>query len=176
MSNWKYARRPWGVAALCALTLSYSACASRMAMVDDRGQAITAQEVAAKKTNKNFWLYTLGGGALSFGASFFLGSMVERNAESESRTALWAITGAGTVAGTILFAHTGRVRDFNQAVETVKDERQGVLKKGIETEKQKQDRITEERRKLEEDRKKQEVEREELLKKIRDKQSKEQKP
>ena len=116
MSNWNFARRPWGIAALCTLTLGYSACASRVAMVDDRGQAVTQQEVAAKKTNKNFWLYTFGGGALSFGASFFLGSMVERNAESENRTALWAITGVGTVVGTALFAHTGRVRDFNQAV------------------------------------------------------------
>lgn len=173
MSNWKFARRPCGVAVLCALTLSYSACASRMAMVDDRGQAITQQEVDAKKSNKNFLLYTLGGGALSFGASFFVGSMVERNAESENRTALWAITGAGTVIGTVLFAHTGRVRDFNLAVDMVKDERQGALTKDIETEKQKQDRITAERRKLEEDRKKQEAEREELLKKIRAKQSKE---
>jgi hypothetical protein len=147
-----------------------------MAMVDDRGQAITAQEVAAKKTNKGFWLYTFGGGALSFGASFFVGSMVERNAESDSRTALWAITGAGTVIGTVLFAHTGRVRDFNQAVEAVKDERQGLLTKDIETEKQKQDRIAGERKRLEDERKKQEAEREELLKKIRDKQSKEQKP
>ncbi len=176
MSNWKFARRPWGAAVLCALTLSYSACASRMAMVDDRGQAITKPEVAAKKSNKNFWLYTLGGGALSFGASFFVGSMVERNAESKSRTALWAITGAGTVLGTVLFAKTGGVRDFNQALETVKDERQGVLTKDIETEKQKQDRIAGERKKLEDERKKQESEREALLKKIRDKQSQEQKP
>jgi hypothetical protein len=146
-----------------------------MAMVDDRGQAVTPQEIAAKKTNKNFWLYTVGGGALSFGASFFVGSMVERNAESESRTALWAITGVGTVIGTVLFAQTGRVRDFNQAVEMVKDERQGVLAKDIETEMQKQNRIAGERKKLEDERKKQEAEREELLKKIRDKQSKEQK-
>lgn len=176
MSNWKYARRPWGAAVLCALTLSYSACASRVAMVDDRGQPITNQEVAAKKSNKNLWLYTLGGGALSFGASFFVGSMVERNAETENRTALWAITGAGTVLGTVLFAHTGRVRDFNQAVEMVKDERQGALARDIETEKQKQERILAERKKLEDERKKQEAEREELLKKIRDKQSKEPKP
>ena len=175
MSNWKHARRLWGVAVLCALSLSYSGCASRLAMVDDRGQAISNQEIAAKKSNKNFWLYTLGGGALSFGASFFVGSMVERNAESDSRTALWAITGAGTVIGTVLFAHTGRVRDFNQAVEVVKDERQGVLAKDIETEKQKQERIAAERKRLEDERKKQEGEREELLKKIRDKQTKEQK-
>jgi len=173
MSNWKFARRPWGVAALCALTLSYSACASRLAMVDDRGQAISKSEVAAKKSNKNFWLYTVGGGALSFGASFFVGSMVERNAESDSRTALWAITGVGTVVGTILFANTGRVHDFNQAVEAVKDDHQGVISKDIETEKQKQDRIADERRKLDNERKKQEAEREELLRKIRAKQTKE---
>jgi hypothetical protein len=147
-----------------------------MALVDDKGQAISRNEVAAKKSSRNLWLYTLGGGALSFGASFFVGSMVDRGLDSEDHTALWAITAVGTVAGTAIFVHNGNVRDFNQAVEAVKDDRQGKLGNEIAEEKKKQDALAEERRKLEDERKRQEMEREELLKKIRDKQSKEKDP
>ncbi len=176
MSNWRILRSRFAVAGLCALTLSYSACASRMALVDEKGQTITKEEVAAKKKSKNLMLYTIGGGALSFGASFFLGSMIDRSTKGEDRTPLWVITGAGTVVGTALFAHNGSVRDFNHAVELVKDSRQQGIEKDIVMEKQKQDQLTEERRKLEAERKRQEAEREELLKQIRAKQSKEKDP
>lgn len=176
MSNWKAARSRLAIAGLCALTLSYSACASRMALVDEKSQPITPAEVAAKKTNKNFALYTIGGGALSFGASFFIGSMIHRSTNSDDRTALWAVTGAGTVIGTALFAHNGKVRDFNQAVEAVKDSRQEGIHENITKEKQKQDTLAEERKKLDDERKRQEAEREELLKQIRAKQSKEKNP
>lgn len=176
MSNWKAVRRRIAVVGLCGLTLSYSACASRMALVDEKGQALSANEVAQKKTKKNFALYTIGGGALSFGASFFLGSMVHRSTNSDDRTALWAITGAGTVIGTVLFAHNGNVRDFNHAVEIVKDSRQQGIEQDIEKEREKQETLTAERKKLEDERKRQEVEREELLKQIRAKQGKENNP
>lgn len=176
MSNWKVVRRRLAIAGLCALTLGHSACASRMALVDEKNQPITQEEVAAKKKNKNFMLYTVGGGALSFGASFFIGSMIHRSTNSEDRTALWAITGAGTVVGTALFAHNGKVRDFNHAVEIVKDSRQEGIQENIVKEKQKQDTLAEERKKLDDERKRQEAEREELLKQIRAKQSQEKKP
>ncbi len=176
MSNWKAAKSRLAIAGLCALTLSYSACASRMALVDEKSQPITKEEVVAKKTNKNFMLYTVGGSALSFGASFFLGSMVHRSTNSDDRTALWAITGAGAVIGTALFAHNGKVRDFNHALEIVKDSRQEGIQENIVKEKQKQDTLAEERKKLADERKRQEAEREELLKQIRAKQSKEKNP
>lgn len=176
MSNWKAVRRRIAVAGLCGLTLSYSACASRMALVDEKGQAISASEVAQKKNKKNFALYTIGGGALSFGASFFLGSMVHRSINSDNRTALWAITGAGTVIGTALFAYNGNVRDYNQAVEIVKDSRQQGIEQDIAKEREKQETLTEERKRLEDERKRQEAEREALLKQIRAKQGNENKP
>lgn len=176
MSNWKVVRRRLAIAGLCAVTLSHSACASRMALVDEKNQPITKEEVAAKKTSKNFMLYTVGGGALSFGASFFVGSMVHRSTNSDDRTVLWAITGAGTVIGTALFAHSGKVRDYNHAVEAVKDSRQEGIQENIAKEKQKQDTLADERKKLDDERKKQEAEREELLKQIRAKQSKEKNP
>ena len=176
MSNWKVVRRQLAIAGLCALTLGHSACASRMALVDEKNQPITKAEVATKKTNKNFMLYTVGGGALSFGVSFFVGSMIHRSTNSEDRTALWAITGAGTALGTALFAHNGKIRDFNHAVEAVKDSRQEGIHDNIVKEKHKQDTLAEERKKLDDERKKQEAEREELLKQIRAKQSKEKNP
>ncbi len=176
MSNWKTVRSRMTALGLCALTLSYSACASRMALVDEKSQPITKEEVAAKKKGKNFMLYAVGGGALSFGASFFVASMIHRSTNSENRTPLWVITGAGTALGTALFAHNGNVRDYNHAVEAVKDSRQQGIEQNIAQEKKKQDTLTEERKKLEDERKRQETEREELLKQIRAKQSKEKDP
>jgi uncharacterized protein YlxW (UPF0749 family) len=147
-----------------------------MALKDDTGQPIKRSEVEAKKTDNNFWLYTLGGGALSFGASFFAGAMIERGVESEDRAVLWSVTGVGTVVGTLIFAHNGKVRDYNLAVEAVKDSRQQELGKKIKGEQQRQETLSTERKRLEDERKRQEAERAKLLEQIRDKQKKEDQP
>lgn len=170
-----------GAVCLCISSLLYTGCASRMAMKDDTGRPIKRSEVEARKTNKNFWLYTLGGGALSFGVSFFAGAMLDRavsndSTASDSRTALWAVTGAGTVLGTLIFAHNGKVRDYNQAIEAVKDSRQQELDKKIKSEQQRQQNLTMERKRLEDERKRQEAERAKLLEQLRDKQKKEDNP
>ena len=173
MSNQIFARVKHSIVVLCAGGIAFTGCASRMALRDEVNQPITENEVKAKKSSKNLLLYSLGGGALSFGASFFAGSMVDRGLDSDSRTALWVITGAGTLAGTAVFAHTGSVRDFNQAVEAVKDDRKELVDQQILGEKKKQENLTTQRKKLEDERKRQEMEREKLLQQIREKQSQE---
>lgn len=166
----------WGAVCICIGSLLYSGCASRLALKDDTGQPIKRSEVEAKRKNNNFWLYTLGGGALSFGASFFTGAMVERGVDTDNRVALWSITGAGTVLGTLIFSHNGKVRDFNLAVEAVKDARQQELGKKIKGEQERQEKLAAERKRIEDERKRQEAERQKLLDQIRDQQKKKDQP
>jgi hypothetical protein len=145
-------------------------CASRLPMVDEVGKPVTKEEIKQRSTHKNFWLYTIGGGALSFGASFFAGALVDRNGSGDEHTTLWIITGAGTALGTALFAHNGSVRDFNIALEAVKDSRKETANQGIVDEQKRQEQIAAEKKKLEDERKKQEAERERLMEEIRKKQ------
>ncbi len=154
----------------CVFTLVITGCAARLPMMDEAGKPLTKTEVAQKRTNKNFLLFTVGGGALSFGASFFAGALIDRDANSD-HTKLWAITGAGTVIGTALFAHNGRVRDHNLAVEAVKDSRKESASGDITQEQERQKQLADEKQKLEEERKKQEAERERLMEEIRKKQA-----
>jgi hypothetical protein len=146
----------------------FTGCASRLPMVDEVGKPVSKEEVKQRRAQKNFWLYTIGGGALSFGASFFAGALIDRN--SNDHTMLWVITGAGTALGTALFAHNGSVRDFNTAVEAVKDSRKETANQGIVEEQKRQEQIAAEKKKLEEERNKQEAERQRLMEEIRKKQ------
>jgi hypothetical protein len=154
---------------LVAVFLS-AGCASHLPMVDEVGKPVTKEEVKQRRTQKNFWLYTIGGGALSFGASFFAGALVDRSGNSDNHTTLWIITGAGTALGTALFAHNGGVRDFNIAVEAVKDSRKETANQEIVEEQKRQEQIAAEKQKLDDERKKQETERERLMEEIRKKQ------
>lgn len=156
---------------ICIFALLSTGCASRLPMMDEVGKPLTQEEVNQKRSNKNFLLFTVGGGALSFGASFFAGALLDRNANGDDHTKLWAITGAGTVLGTVLFAHNGRVRDYNLAVEAVKDSRKESASSDIVQEQERQKQLAEEKQKLEDERKKQEAERERLMEEIRKKQA-----
>jgi hypothetical protein len=155
----------------CVFALLTAGCASRLPMLDEAGKPVTREEIDQKRTNKNFWLFTVGGGALSFGASFFAGALLDRNAKGDDHTKLWVITGAGSVLGTVLFAHSGRVRDFNVAVEAVKDSRKESASGEIVQEQEKQKQLEEEKKKLEAERRKQDAERERLMEEIRKKQA-----
>jgi len=42
---------------------------------DDFGRGISEEEIESVKTNKNTLIYGIGGGTLSFGVSFFVGSL-----------------------------------------------------------------------------------------------------
>ena len=162
---------------LCVYALLVNGCASRLPMVDEAGKPVTKAEIEQRRSNKNFWLFTIGGGALSFGASFFAGALVDRNASDDDHKALWIVTGVGTVIGTALFAHSGRVRDFNLAVEEVKETRKEGAGQLIVEEQKRQKKLASEKKKLEDERKKQEAERERLMQEISKKQSnKEKKP
>jgi hypothetical protein len=154
----------------CISALLYTGCASRLPMVDEMGKPVAKTEIDQKRSTKNFWLFTIGGGALSFGASFFAGSLVDRSGNSDNHTALWIVTGTGTLLGTALFAHTGSVRDFNLALEAVKESRKEMVNQRIVEEQKRQEELATEKRRLEEERQHQEAERQKLLDEIRKKQ------
>jgi hypothetical protein len=159
----------------CVSTFLATGCASRLPMVDEMGKPVTKAEIEQRHSSKNFWLFTIGGGALSFGASFFAGALIDRNASDDDHKTLWIVTGAGTLVGTALFAYTGRVRDFNAAVEQVKESRKEGASQRITEEQKRQQQLAEEKKKLEDERKMQEAERERLMKEIRKRQENEKK-
>lgn len=84
---------------------------------DQFGRGISEEEIESVKTSKNTVIYSLGGGVLSFGTSFFLGSMLGK----ESGKVLISTTlGFGTL-GTFLFYRAGRSMDRREAIQTVND-------------------------------------------------------
>jgi len=139
---------------------------------DDFGRCISEQEIKSVKTNKNAVIYGIGGGALSFGSSFFLGSMLAGEDTSKSSTTLLGTTAAGTGIGTLLFVRAGMAKDRNDAIEKIRETRrekslkknnedtseQKNLQKMIESEKARQEKLQKER--------------EELLKKLQQKKKK----
>lgn len=89
---------------------------------DQFGRGISEEEIESVKTGKNTVIYSLGGGVLSFGSSFFLGSMLGK----ESGKVLIATTlGFGTL-GTFLFYRAGRAMDRREAIRTVNDIRRST--------------------------------------------------
>ncbi|MFQ5631332.1 MAG: hypothetical protein ACE5I1_21375 [bacterium] len=144
-------------------------CASKLPLRDDSGQPIPPKAIQAKKSNSNFVLYAIGGGALSFGASFFLGSLVDRAADNENNTALWLTAGIGTAIGIAYFAHAGKTRDHNLAVLAAREDRKTNIAQKLTTEKEKRQKIEEEKRQLLMEREKQEAERKKILEKLKKK-------
>lgn len=158
---------------ISVLLLAYlTGCASKALLRDEAGHPISEAEVKAKKKNNNLILFAVGGTALSFGASFFIGSLLDRGNDDESRTALWITTGVGTVAGLVYFVHTGSTRDFNYAVEAVKEERKQEVAQKLAREEQKQSKLKREKQRLLEERKRQEAERKKLMEELKKKQKK----
>ena len=125
---------------------------------DDFGNGISEREIKSVKKNRNALVYGIGGGILSFGASFFVGSLVGKN----SMPALIATTGGGGVLGTILFTSAGKARDRKQAIESIRETRRAVqikpegetkksddnIEQKLEAEKEKQKALREERERL----------------------------
>ena len=133
---------------------------------DDFGNGISELEIQEKKTNSNAWVYGIGGGLLSFGTSFFVGSLISKDLDNGS-TVLAAATGAGGTLGTILFVRTGSSRDKKIAIEKIRDERRALQ---INFKKEQEDKSSAEIEKmLKEEKEKQESlrkEREQLLKEL----------
>ena len=105
-------------------------------------------------------LYTIGGGGLSFGASFFIGSVLSRRFDDadQGRTAMWTTAAAGTVLGTILFAKAGAKHDRYIAIEKIREQRIELAKKQAKQERLKRMELQEELKKMKAERKKQDEE------------------
>ncbi len=153
----------------------FQGCASRLPLRDSAGRPIKPSEVEAKKTNTNLILFTLGGGALSFGASFFIGSLIDRGVEGDSHSALWLTTGVGTALGILYFAQQGRVRDYNIAVVKVDADHKIDMKESITITRKRREEIEREKERLRRAREAQEAERRRLLEELAKKKKQQQK-
>lgn len=130
---------------------------------DGAGKIIHESEIQANKTNKNFMIYTLGGAGLSFGASFFIGSLLHRGMDDETtgRKVMWSTAAVGTSVGTFLFARSGKQRDRAQAIEIIREQRFNLVKDQFESQKKKKSEVKDalEKEKSENARKQAELER-----------------
>jgi hypothetical protein len=131
-------------------------------IIDDFGKGISEEEIRSTQTSRHTVIYGIGGGALSVGASFFVGSLIANSSEKSGGTALAASTAAGGGLGTFLFVRAGKKKDRKEAIERIREERrsteikedpnkektQDALKKQLEDEKRRQESLRQEREKL----------------------------
>lgn len=136
---------------------------------DESGEIITEKEIEKHKGHGNFLLYSFGGGALSFGISFFLGSLVQR-ASHDGNVAFIPVTAGGTILGTSLFAWWGWRRDRLQAIERIREQRKDETLIKLQQEQQKQKEVKEETEKIKAQRKKLEEEKRRLIEELQKKQ------
>jgi hypothetical protein len=110
---------------------------------DGAGKIIPESEIQEQKKNNNFLIYTIGGAGLSFGASFFIGSLIHRGMDDEEngRTVMWSTTAVGATVGTLLFAKSGKNRDRSLAIEAIRDQRFNQVKNQFESQKKKRSDI-----------------------------------
>ena len=87
---------------------------------DEGGKIISEREIKQFKKNKNLLLFSIGGGGMSFGVSFFLGSILHRSLAENKDAALWITTGVGTLMGTSFFVFKGNKKDRTDAIELIK--------------------------------------------------------
>lgn len=134
----------------------------RQPIKDEFGRGISEEEIAAVKTSKNTLIYGIGGGVLSFGSSFFLGSLTSHSMAEDGGTALAASTAVGGGLGTLLFVRAGIAKDRKDAIQFIRDERrtmeykkeaqtdetQNEIQKLMNEEKGKQEALRKEREKL----------------------------
>jgi hypothetical protein len=128
---------------------------------DDFGNGISEEEIRSVQSNKNSLIYGIGGGFLSTGVSFFLGSLASKDASSGG-TILAATTVAGGGLGTAIFVHAGKAKDRRVAIEKIREKRRSMdirkttdkkkspstLQKQLEEEKKKQEELRKQREKL----------------------------
>jgi len=134
---------------------------------DGTGEIISEWEIEENRENNNLLLYTIGGVGLSFGASFFIGSLINRNADDvdEGKQLMWGTTVVGTATGTYLFAKAGRKRDRLLAIEELREQRFKLAKERYDSQKMKSDSIRKELEKEKAERAKQQEE----LKRLKEK-------
>ena len=141
---------------------------------DGLGEIISEWEIQEDQKNKNFLLYTIGGVGLSFGASFFIGSLIHRSMDDSENTGkiLWGTTALGTAAGTYLFAKTGKKRDRYLTIEKIREERFKAARNQIDDQKKKRDSIQQQLEKERIEREKQQQELKLLQEKVKTKKKK----
>lgn len=109
-------------------------------VVDDFGNGISEEEIESVKTNKNTLIYGIGGGALSLGASFFVGSLVAQDS-TNSGSILGTTTVVGGGLGTYLFIRAGHSKDRQDAIDVIREQRRSIELKRIEEEKETEDEM-----------------------------------
>jgi len=117
-----------------------SCAKSSITPYDESGRVITEEEIAKEKNNKNATIYTIGGGALSFGASLFISSMVYRGTDEDFKV-LNPISIGGGVLGTGILFWQGRKRDRMLAIERIKDKRQVVANEELDQKKAEKEQL-----------------------------------
>lgn len=144
---------------------------SREFVSDGQGEIISEWDIQEHQRNKNLLLYTIGGAGLSFGASFFIGSLIHRGLDNEENgnKILWGTTALGTAAGTCLFAKTGKKRDRFTAIENIREQRFEIAKTRYENEKSKHQSVQEQLEKEKAERARQEKELKLLKEKVKNK-------
>lgn len=132
---------------------------------DALGKIISPWEIEQRTERKNTYLYTVGGMGLSFGLSFFIGSLINRGMDDvdQGKTAMWITTGVGTAIGTFLFAKVGAKKDRAVAIDKIRKERYELAKKKAEEERLKRKKIVDEIERLRQERKKQDEELKRLM-------------
>jgi len=135
---------------------------------DGAGMPISEREIAASKGHRQLFLYTLGGTALSFGMSFYLGSMGQRALQEDQtdKTVTIATTAVGTTLGTIYFALKGDKKDRQHAIQQITEERHRASEEELKAEKAKKAQIEAELERLRREQQAQEREIETLRKQI----------
>jgi hypothetical protein len=137
---------------------------------DDFGKPISEPEIEKEMTHRNALIYGCGGGLLTIGGSFFIGSLLANESEGNADAILGATVGLGGGAGTVLFTRAGMAKDRRDAIERVKRNRQLSVEikqdaKPAGEQKSLQDQIIEEKQRQEDLRK----ERERLLRELEEK-------
>ena len=90
---------------------------------DSFGKGISELEIAQYKTGRNAVIYGIGGGALSLGASFFLGSMLAADSSRDGGIILPGTMAGLGIPGTVLFVRAGMAKDRRDAIKAIDDKR-----------------------------------------------------
>lgn len=105
-------------------------------ILDEKGNLISQQEIRGLKKNKMSTIYTLGGGAISFGGGLLISSLVYRNSDKEFKITNPISIGSG-ILGAILFNRIGSHRDYEMAVDQAKENRKQLAENQLKKERSK---------------------------------------
>jgi len=141
---------------------------------DYQNHVISEWEIKDNQGAKNTVLYAIGGAGLSFGASFFMGSLIHRGISDSdySNTALWTVTGVGTAFGTFFFTRSGFSKDRIASIDEIRERRYVIAQKEISAHKEKQENIKKELEEMKTNRKKQDDEMKRLMERLKERENK----